>query len=50
MLPLVRKSIHGLVGVVNEQEKLVGIIDKHILESKIADEVLLAERKTIGSL
>jgi hypothetical protein len=45
ILPIVRSSKHGVVGVINENERLVGIIDKHTLESKIADEVLLAGRK-----
>ena len=45
MLPIVRNSKHGVVGVINESEKLVGIIDSHTLESKIADEVLLAGRR-----
>lgn len=37
ILPIVRKSEHGIVCVINEDEKLVGIIYKHTLESKITN-------------
>jgi|GEM_PF-6145111 len=45
ILPVVRQSRHGIVGVLNENDKLVGIVDERALESSIADEVLKAQRK-----
>ncbi|MFC1863449.1 hypothetical protein ACFL1Z_05805 [Thermodesulfobacteriota bacterium] len=46
ILPKVRESIHGWLPVLNKQRKLMGVITKESIESRIADDVIAAKDVT----
>ncbi len=48
ILPKVRKQRSGILGVVDNSGKLIGILNKSMVEAKIADEVLNARRRSKG--
>lgn len=45
ILPKIRKQKSGIVGVVDSSGKLIGILNKNMVEAKIADEVFKARRR-----
>lgn len=45
ILPKIRKQRSGILGVVDGSGKLIGILNKNMVESKIADEVFRARRR-----
>ncbi len=45
ILPKIRKQRSGILGVVDSSEKLIGILDKSLVEATIADEVFKARRR-----
>lgn len=44
VLPLVRKSKYGLLPVISDSGNLIGVVTTDLIESKIADEVLAAQK------
>lgn len=46
ILPKVRKQRLGVLGVVDNSGKLIGILNKNMVEAKIADEVLNARKRS----
>ena len=45
ILPKIRKQRSGIMGVVDSSGKLIGILNKNMVEAKIADEVFKARRR-----
>ncbi len=46
ILPKAKNSRHGILAVISNKSRLLGIIDKKSIESKIAEEVLKARERS----